>query len=106
MQSKRKLNHNNVNSKQRFGAKIHKVSDLYKAVSDYKHKLFKFWRQISVLSLHYCGLIFVLIALLLSKSARELSVTVCLLLFRKRNSEIDPLFDLKEKHQNSKSLCL
>ena len=72
----------------------------------YKHKIFEFWRQISVLSLHYCGLIFVLIALLLSKSACELSVTVCLLLFRKRNSEIGPLFDLKEKLQNSKSLCL
>ena len=72
----------------------------------YKHKLFEFWRQISVLSLHYCGLIFVLIALLLSKSACELSNTVCLLLFKKRNSEISPLFDLKEKRQNSKSLCL
>ena len=72
----------------------------------YKHKLFEFWRQISVLILQYCGLIFILIAVFLSKSERELSVTVCLLLFRKRNSEITPLFGLKEKHQNSKSLCL
>ena len=72
----------------------------------YKHKLFEFWRQISVLSLHYCGLIFVLIALLLSKSAFEMSVPVCLLLFRKRNSEISLLFDLKEKRQNSKSLVV
>ena len=69
----------------------------------YKHKLFEFWRQISTLSLYYCGLIFIFIALLLSKSARELSATVRLLLFRKRNCEIGPLFDLKEKCQ---SLCL
>ena len=64
---------------------IHKVTKELSAIHrPYKrHKLFEFWRQISFLSLHYCGLIFVLIALLLSKSASELSVTVCLLLFRK-----------------------
>ena len=33
----------------------------------YKYKLFELWRQIFVLNLHYCGLIFVLIALLLRK---------------------------------------